>query len=169
MSLTLTDISNLALTCGVGDASLLNDANFSNRNLTNVSQIAVLTNLRSLNLSFNKIVKLNALLPLHSLSVLNVMHNEITDLHPLVNLTTLSILRLSHNKCKDLTPLSALHALEELWIQANPGVTLSHVFVALKPLPALHRPALIIETLNPLIIDTPHNVLPQKPQPVAFE
>jgi internalin A len=168
MSLTLTDISNLALTCGVADASLLNDANFSNRNLTNISQVAVLTNLRSLNLSFNKIVKLTALLPLRSLSVLNVMHNEIADLQPLVNLTTLSILRLSHNKCKDLSPLSSLLALEELWIQANPGASLAHVFAALKPLPLLHRPARIIETLNPLTIDTLHPFLPQKPQPVAF-
>ena len=139
MSLSQADISNLALTCGVADASLLNDANFSNRNLVHISQISVLTNLRSLNLSFNKIIKLSPLAPLHSLSVLNLMHNEIVDLQPLAHLTALSILRLSHNKAKDISPLSCLSALEELWIQAAPCPSLSHVFAALKPLPVLHR------------------------------
>ncbi len=139
MSLSQADIANLALTCGVADASLLNDANFSNRNLVNVSQISVLTSLRSLNLSFNKIVKITPLIPLHSLSVLNLMHNEIADLQPLASITSLTILRLSHNKFKELSPLSSLCALEELWIQAIPSMSLAHVFATLKPLPVLHR------------------------------
>jgi hypothetical protein len=122
-----------------GAAGLLNDANFSNRNVTNISQISILTNLRSLNLSFNKITKLAALLPLHSLSVLNLMHNDITDIQPLANLTSLTILRLSHNKFKELSPLTALSALEELWVQAIPGMTLGLALAALKPLPVLHR------------------------------
>ncbi len=139
MSLSLADISNLALTCGVADPCLLNDANFSNRNLINISQVSALTNLRSLNLSFNKITKLSALVPLYSLNVLNLMHNEIIDLQPLSHLSALTILRLSHNKAKDMSPLSSLTRLEELWMQSTPCASLSHVFAALKPLPVLHR------------------------------
>ena len=91
----------------------------SSRNLTDLSALAGLTDLRELDLSDNAITDLSPLAGLTGLEVLNLSGNRIADLWPLAGLTALERLSLADNRIADLSPLAGLTGLEVLNLSGN--------------------------------------------------
>jgi Leucine-rich repeat (LRR) protein len=89
--------------------------------ITDISPLAGLTNLRNLSLGYNQISDLTPLANLTNLGrnmgVLSLDNNQISDLTGLENLTNLGVLTLSNNQIVDVTPLQNLTNLWwlELW------------------------------------------------------
>jgi hypothetical protein len=77
-------------------------------------------NVSQLILYENQITDLTPLMGLTNLRELYLASNQITDVSPLRNLTDLEILRLSHNQITDISPLRGLSNLEHLSLQENP-------------------------------------------------
>jgi len=88
-------------------------------NISDISPLAGLTNLKELNLWANKISDLTPLAGFTNLRNLELVDNKISDLTPLVGLTNLKILHLSKNNISDLTPLAGLINLEVLSSRNN--------------------------------------------------
>ena len=96
------------------------DANLSNRELDDVSILAVETPLlENLNLAFNHLRRVNPIQKLTSLTRLNLSHNELLDVERLGALQDLQVLNLSKNKLSSIGSISALQQLEELWLRDN--------------------------------------------------
>jgi len=86
-------------------------------NISDLTPISGLTNLRELWLIENNIRDLTPLMPLTNLTRLYLGRNQITDLGPLRSMTNLRYLGLSGgNRYSDLTPLSSLANLRTLSI-----------------------------------------------------
>ncbi|MBT7743129.1 MAG: hypothetical protein HN727_15090 [Opitutae bacterium] len=68
----------------------------------------------------NQISDLSPLKGLTNLKELWLSDNEISDLSPLKGLTDLRVLVLTKNKISDLSPLKGLMNLKELWLGGNP-------------------------------------------------
>ena len=91
----------------------------SSRNLTDISALAALRDLRELDLSDNAITDLSPLAGLTGLEVLNLSGNQIQELWPLAGLTALQRLDLSDNRIEDIATLSELTGLEVLDLSGN--------------------------------------------------
>ena len=109
----LTDLSALA---GLTD---LRELDLSDNAITDLSPLAGLTGLEVLNLSGNRIADLWPLAGLTALERLSLADNRIADLSPLAGLTGLAVLDLSGNRIADLWPLAGLTALERLSLADN--------------------------------------------------
>ena len=92
---------------------------WSNKHIVDISPIANLTALRSLNLAGCNISEIAAIAHLTRLENLNLSYNGIQNIEPLAGLTQLIDLRLQHNKIVDVRPLATLHGLEKLHIDNN--------------------------------------------------
>jgi Leucine-rich repeat (LRR) protein len=93
------------------------ELNLSGNEISDLTPLATLTNLRSLDLSDNFITDLSPLAGLTNLgnefaTYVNLSYNQITDVSPLANLTNLQFLTLHNNQITDLTPLGNLIRLE---------------------------------------------------------
>lgn len=92
--------------------------------LEDISDLASLTSLESLDLSRNNIKSVSALNGLERLRVLNLNENKISSVEDLNGLTLLEELSIaSQNGVSDLSPLKTLTKLETLRISDNPKIT----------------------------------------------
>jgi internalin A len=86
----------------------------SNNQITDISALTGLTALETLVLYNNQIADISALSGLSNLTSLDMEHNKITDITPLSGLTNLKLLELSSNPIADTSALSTLTGLESL-------------------------------------------------------
>ena len=93
--------------------------NLSSNNISDVSPLAGLTELRHLYIRGNNISDVSPLSELTKLEQLNLSSNNISDVSPLSGLTKLEQLDLSSNNISDVSPLSGLTKLSELLLTGN--------------------------------------------------
>ena len=84
-----------------------------NNNISDVSPLAELTQLTSLNLQNNNISDLSPFAELTQLTSLNLQDNNISDVSPLAELTQLTSLVLQRNNISDVSPLVGLINLKQ--------------------------------------------------------
>jgi Leucine-rich repeat (LRR) protein len=89
------------------------------RNISDITPLEGLTNLKELNLWINNISDLTPLAGLTNLTMLNLQENNISDITPLAGLTNLTMLNLFRNNISDVTPLAGLTNLEWLYLSEN--------------------------------------------------
>ena len=99
-----------------------------NRDITDLTPLSQLTNLKDLNISNTGAADLSPLSGLTNLTKLSIANPEISDLSPLSNLTNLTILylddgSLTSSKILDLSPLASLVNMEQLYIPPMPNYT----------------------------------------------
>ena len=82
--------------------------------ITDLTPLARLTGLTSLDLGSTQVSDLTPLARLTALTTLNVNGTQVSDLTPLAGLTNLTRLELSGTQVSDLTPLAGLSALQSL-------------------------------------------------------
>ncbi len=112
----LSDLSPLA------GLTALQTLDLSETGVTDVSPLAGLTALKTLHLSETGVTDLSPLAGLTALESLDFRETGVTDLSPLAGLTVLEILSLNGTSVTDLSPLSGLTALEWLDLDGT-GVT----------------------------------------------
>jgi Leucine-rich repeat (LRR) protein len=91
----------------------------SNPTLSDISPLAKLTHLESLNLLGNDISDVVPLSKLTKLKILVLVSNDVSDLSPLALLTNLTTLEVSSNEVSDLSPLRGLKRLRTLGAMNN--------------------------------------------------
>lgn len=84
------------------------------RRLTNISALAGLTKLTSLDLGGTQVSDLSALSGLSGLAILNLKHTKVSDLAPLFGLSGLTSLDLTFTRVSELSALSGLSELTSL-------------------------------------------------------
>ncbi len=94
-----------------------------NRQIKDVSPLASLPHLTSLDLSFNQISDITPLANLTQLTFLLLAGNQITDVTPLAKLTQLTYLVLEKNQIREISSLSGLTRLRNLIVLTNPLAT----------------------------------------------
>ena len=85
-----------------------------------ITPLAGLVSLQSLDLSHNQISDLAPLRYLTNLEELSVGDNQIRDLAPLAGLTNIDFIGAGNNQISDLTVLTNLCSNSFLWLQGNP-------------------------------------------------
>ena len=88
--------------------------------IEDISYLAALTDLASLDLSYNSVSDVSALAGLTHLSDLKLFENRVSDVSPLSGLTKLTYLELGGNVISDIAPLSGLTGLALLNLGGNP-------------------------------------------------
>ena len=92
---------------------------FQPNQLTDVSPLKALTQLKALDVSSNQLTDINALKDLAQLKILQLEENDLTDASPLQGLTQLDELSLGGNKLTDVSPLRGLTQLTKLRLNDN--------------------------------------------------
>lgn len=110
----ITDISPLK---NLSNLSLLDIS--ANQEITDISAVAGMVKLTSLNASFNKITSVDAVSGLTELEYLNISDNNITRLPDCSNLGRVNILDASHNQITDISELAKLKNLQVLNLSGN--------------------------------------------------
>jgi hypothetical protein len=88
--------------------------------ITDISPVASLTKLRTLDLSINRELQdVSPLRDLKQLSELSLSYTAVKDLAPLADLTALQFLRLAEVPATDLAPLRGLSSLESIGLQST--------------------------------------------------
>ena len=90
-------------------------------NVTDLSFLYDLPNLRVLILAANRVEDLTPIASLKNLEYLEMFKNRVTDLTPLTGLTHLMDLNLCNNRIKDLSPLEQMTWLKRVWIYRAGG------------------------------------------------
>ncbi|MCI8443989.1 MAG: hypothetical protein HFJ37_02265 [Clostridia bacterium] len=106
-------IDALKFCSGIKNVSILE------QQIKNMSRIAELGNLESLDLSDNQITKIEGLKDKTTIINLNLTNNQITKIEGLENLVNLKNLSLKGNQISDITPLSKNSSLIQLNLQEN--------------------------------------------------
>ena len=101
------------------DMKRLTELNAVSRQITNLTGLEYATNLTRTWLEGNPISDVSPLAHLVQLKSLNMASCQISDVRPLVNLARLESLRLHHNQIEDITPLANLTRLTDLWLIDN--------------------------------------------------
>lgn len=119
-ALELTDIQFLA---GLRNLKRLilgkSEAGYSNNRIADISLVAEMPQLETLEIGYNGIASLDALRGLTRLRELYMGGNAVADLSPLAGLTNLTHLIMNNNDVADLSPLSGLNQLTVLQAQGN--------------------------------------------------
>ncbi|MDE0483269.1 MAG: leucine-rich repeat domain-containing protein [Candidatus Poribacteria bacterium] len=102
----ISDLSSLSSLKGLEHFTKLNL--HRNNIISDISPLAVLTNLTWLNLSWNNISNVSSLSELTNLKWLSLELNNISDVSPLAKLTNLEWLDLTKNPITDFSPLAEL-------------------------------------------------------------
>ena len=123
--------------------------NLSNSNISDISPLAGLVNLKKLELKHNNIADLSPLASLTELTSLDLYDNNISDLTALSELRNLVILRLPKNNIVNITSLHEMEKLTELILWDNNISDLSPIS-NLIGLRELHLGYNNIEDINPL-------------------
>lgn len=87
--------------------------------ISDLSELANLTNLRELYFSRNQVTDISALAGLVNLEQLSFYENEVSDISPLANLTSLKRLSFSSNHVTDISCIADLRNLEYLSFNEN--------------------------------------------------
>ena len=95
------------------------------KEITDISALAGLTNLTELQLLINSIMDVSALAGLTNLTTLYLQFNEITDISALAGLTNLTSLDIRVNRIEDLSALAGLTNLTGLYLSSNEITDLS--------------------------------------------
>lgn len=103
--------------------------------VADLSQLARLPNLRTLDLSHTKLSNISGLAGLTQLTNLNLGFNSITNISALAGMTQLQTLNLSFNTISDISALSGMNDLQALYLDANNLTNIS----ALSNKPALTK------------------------------
>ena len=111
-----TGISNIS---ELADLTQLTELHLSDNNISNISPLTGLTQLTFLGLSGNEISDISALSGLTQLTNLYLDQNAISDISALSGLTQLTFLGLSGNEILDVSPLSGLTQLTDLSLDWN--------------------------------------------------
>ena len=109
-----TNLTGLDLGVERVDGRLVNS-----NDISNLSPLSGLTNLRRLFLEANSIADVSPLADLTNLTTLYLYANSIADVSPLSGLTRLEIMSLGTNSIADVSPLSGLTNLRRLFLYAN--------------------------------------------------
>ena len=118
--------------------------------ISDLSPLAGLINLRNLSLIRNPISDLSALSGLANLNELHLHGNQITDIGPLSGLINLTVLGLNGNEISNLSPLAGLTNLTGLYLNGNQITDLS-LLVGLTNLTELVLSVNQITDLSPLV------------------
>ena len=128
----LRSVTTLSLAgCGISDISdlahmvNLQSLDLSDNTIADLSPLAGLTRLNALDLGNNQISDLSPLAGLTQLETLRLVDNQIVDLSPLAKLRGLTSLKLWGNQIADLSPLSGMSALKRLDVSSNQVVDIS--------------------------------------------
>lgn len=92
----------------------LTSLNLSDCSISNIAALAGANNLTQLDLSHNTVRNLEAIAPMTNLVELSLQHNAVTDLSQLSSLVNLRTLNISFNSVTNLAPLSSCTALATL-------------------------------------------------------
>ena len=111
----IKDIKGLEFAQNLANLHLGDEGNY----ITNLSPLATLTSLVSLNVEGNQIADISPLGSLTSLVHLNLANNSVSNLSPLANLVSLKTLDLFANEVKNVVPLSGLRNLRQLFLTYN--------------------------------------------------
>ena len=111
---SISDISPLA---GLTNLTTLD---LWGNSISDISIVAGLNNLTELNLALNSISDISPLAGLNQLTELNLWDNSISDISLLAGLTNLTELNLQVNSISDISPLISLTNLIELDLSVNP-------------------------------------------------
>ena len=90
-----------------------------NQKISDISPLANLTKLTTLNLGYNQLSDISPLANLTKLTALSLVWNQLSDISPLANLTKLTALSLYHNQVSDISPLANLTKLTHLSLFGN--------------------------------------------------
>jgi Leucine-rich repeat (LRR) protein len=110
---TFTDLSPLA------GLTKLATVNLVNSQISDLSPLSAMSSLRSLTLTNNKISDVSPLAGLTGLTTLGLGTNKIDDVSSLSGLNVLTVLALTDNKITDLSGFPALPALVSLYLNTN--------------------------------------------------
>ena len=151
-TLTSLDATNKRIQdlTGLEFATNLTWLHIQDNQITDISPLAGLTSLETLDISHHQQIKdYSPLLGLTSLTWLSLHNNQISDLSPLSGLTNLTGLHLRNNQISDLSPLSGLTNLTGLHLRNNQISDLSPLS-GLTNLTGLHLRNNQISDLSPL-------------------
>ncbi|EAD6384514.1 class 1 internalin InlE, partial [Listeria monocytogenes] len=87
--------------------------------ITDVTPLAGLSNLQVLNLDINQITDITPLAGLSNLQFLSFGSTQVSDLTPLANLSKLTTLNAMNSKVSDVSPLTGLSNLTEVYLEEN--------------------------------------------------
>ena len=109
----------------LGDKEVQEKGWINSNSIKDLSPLAELTNLQSLNLSQNNISDLSPLVELNNLTWLDVGGNNLSNISPVAELINLTALRLWRNNIVDVAPMADLIDLTELNLDGNNIANLS--------------------------------------------
>ena len=139
---------------GLQFATNLSQLYFDDNQISDLSPIAGLINLRSLSFStYSSAVKVSDLSPIAGLINLENLHfqaNNVSDLSPIAGLINLEILNFTDCNASDLSPLAGLIKLKRIYAWSNPVSGLSPL-AGLTKLEVLHIADGDISDLTPLV------------------
>ena len=111
----IVDIKGLEFARNLVSLHLGDEGNY----VIDLSPLATLTSLMSLNVGGNQIADLRPFLNLTNLTELSLWNSEVTDVSPLGSLTSLTYLNLANNRVSNLSSLANLRSLEILNLFEN--------------------------------------------------
>ena len=143
LDLSEKGLSNISDISALANLTNLQTLNLSGNSISDISALGNLTNLQTLNWSYNKIIYISTLRNLTNLQTLNLSGNNISDisaLRSLTNLQTLKTLHLSGNKISDISALANLTNLQTLDLSGNgiSDISALESLTNLKTLKTLH-------------------------------
>jgi internalin A len=125
LDLSEKGLSNISDISALANLTNLQTLNLSGNSISDIGALANLTNLTELNLSGNKIISdISALRNLTNLQTLNLSNNNISDIGALASLTNLQTLYLSNNNISDISALGGLTNLTELDWSYNKNISI---------------------------------------------
>ena len=148
----LEDATNLTWV-HLGDTHVEGQGWINSNSIKDLSPLAELSNLTSLNFSQNNISDLSPLAELNNLTWLDVGGNNLSDLSPVAELINLTALRLWRNSIVDVSPVADLIHLTELNLHGNNIADLSPL-AKLTSLTKLQLGHNSISDLSPLVTNT---------------
>ena len=99
----------------------------NSNSVSDISPVAGLTNLTSLDLGYNSISDISLVAGLTHLTYLGLWGNNISDISPVVGLTDLTRLLLENNNISDISPVADLTQLDLLYLGGNSITDISPV------------------------------------------
>ena len=101
------------------DLEPLTELDLENNNISDISALAGLNNLKILTLKNNNIRDISAMAGLSNLLRINLEDNNISDISALAGLSNLEWLNLWKNNISDISALAGLSSLQELHLSFN--------------------------------------------------
>ena len=146
LNLSFSQVSDLSPLSGLTN---LKHLHLYMNQIKNVSHLAHLNQLESLHLDNNPLTDIEPLTNLLNLRELSLSNNQLSDFSPITNLINLNSLSLDNTKIPNLLPLKNLHQLESLQLDRC-GITDLSLLSRLRRLKRLSLHKNYIEDISPL-------------------